>query len=56
MVGDNLEWEVAVPQSLGMVGVWVDFAGKGLPYATKVKPDYIVRSISELKKDQHAVG
>jgi putative hydrolase of the HAD superfamily len=56
MVGDNLEWEVAVPQSLGLVGIWVDFAGKGLPKTTEVKPDYIVRSISELTKNQNTVG
>ena len=29
MVGDNLEWEVAVPQRLGLRGIWVDWAGGG---------------------------
>ena len=48
MVGDNLEWEVAVPQRLGLVAIWVDFAGSGLPDTTDVKPDYIIQSISEL--------
>ena len=48
MVGDNLEWEVAVPQRLGLRGIWVDWAGTGLPVGTSVRPDRIVRSISEL--------
>lgn len=48
MVGDNLEWEVVVPQQLGMKGIWVDFAGKGLPPDSPVQPDRIIRFISEL--------
>ena len=48
MVGDNLEWEVATPQRLGLRGIWVDWAGAGLPEGTSVKPDRIVRGISEL--------
>ena len=31
MVGDNLEWDVAAPQRLGMSGVWIDARGRGLP-------------------------
>ncbi len=48
MVGDNLEWEVATPQRLGLRGIWVDWAGVGLPEGTSVRPDRIVRGISEL--------
>ena len=48
MVGDNLEWEVAAPQRLGLVGIWVDASGDGLPVGTDVMPDRIVRSITEL--------
>jgi putative hydrolase of the HAD superfamily len=48
MVGDNLEWEVVVPQRLGMYAVWVDHAGRGLPPDSLVRPDRTVRSISEL--------
>lgn len=48
MVGDNLEWEVDVPQGLGLRGIWVDWAGAGLPEGTTVRPDRIVRAISEL--------
>ncbi len=48
MVGDNLEWEVAAPQKLGIYAVWHDYAGKGLPEGSKVRPDRIIQSLSEL--------
>ncbi len=48
MVGDNLHWEVAAPQALGMKGVWVDWRNTGLPADTDVQPDRIIQSIAEL--------
>jgi putative hydrolase of the HAD superfamily len=48
MVGDNLEWEVAAPQRLGIFGVWHDHAGTGLPEGSTVVPDRIIQSLSEL--------
>lgn len=48
MVGDNLEWEVAAPQRLGIFAIWFDGAGKGLPADARVTPDRIVRTLSEL--------
>lgn len=48
MVGDNLEWEVSVPQSLGIFAIWYDFAQKGLPASSEVTPDRIITSLSEL--------
>ena len=48
MVGDNLEWDVAAPQRLGLFGIWVDVAGTGLPDSTDVRPDRIIRSLAEL--------
>ena len=48
-VGDNLEWEVAAPQRLGLHCVWVDPAGEGPPPASGVTPDMIVGSIAELR-------
>ena len=48
MVGDNLQWEVATPQSLGMKGIWVDWKGEGLPENCNVAPDRIIQSIAEL--------
>jgi putative hydrolase of the HAD superfamily len=48
MVGDNLEWDVGAPQQLGMTGVWVDFAGMGLPASSDIRPDYTISSLTEL--------
>ena len=48
MVGDNLEWEVAAPQRLGIYAVWHDHAGGGLPAGSSVRPDRIIRSLPEL--------
>lgn len=50
MVGDNLEWEVAAPQRVGIYSIWVDAAGAGLPPDSDVKPDRIVRSVGELRE------
>ena len=38
MVGDNLEWDVAAPQKLGMSGVWIDARGRGVPEHSTVDP------------------
>jgi putative hydrolase of the HAD superfamily len=48
MVGDNLEWEVAAPQRLGIFAIWHDALGRGLPPGTTIRPDRIIRSLSEL--------
>ena len=48
MVGDNLEWEVATPQRLGIFSIWVDSDGTGLPETANVKPDRIIRRLSTL--------
>jgi putative hydrolase of the HAD superfamily len=48
MAGDNLVWDVAGAQALGIFAIWVDFAGKGLPPGSPTRPDRIVRSIREL--------
>ena len=49
MVGDNLEWDVAAPQKLGMTGVWIDARRRGVPEHSPVKPDYIVQSLAGLR-------
>jgi putative hydrolase of the HAD superfamily len=49
MIGDNLEWDVAQAQKLGMAAIWVDPAGRGLPDACGVRPDAIVRGLGELR-------
>jgi putative hydrolase of the HAD superfamily len=48
MIGDNLEWEVEVPQKLGIYAIWMDVHGDGLPPDSTVKPDRIIRSLGEL--------
>jgi putative hydrolase of the HAD superfamily len=48
MIGDNLEWEIEVPQRLGLYAIWMDAHGEGLPAGTSVKPDRIIRSLTEL--------
>jgi putative hydrolase of the HAD superfamily len=53
MIGDNLEWEVEVPQRLGIYAIWIDSHGEGLPADTTVKPDRIIRSLTELLPAEH---
>ena len=52
MVGDNLEWEVEVPQRLGIYAIWMDTHGEGLPAGSTIKPDRI-RSLTELLPVEH---
>lgn len=47
-VGDHLEWDVAAPQKLGMLGIWHDVRTQGLPAASPVIPDRIISSIAAL--------
>ncbi len=51
MVGDNLEWDVAAPQRLGLRGVWVDAQGRGLPAGARVVPHRIIRTFPELLEE-----
>jgi putative hydrolase of the HAD superfamily len=48
IIGDNLEWEVEVPQRLGIYAIWMDVHGVGLPAGSSIKPDRIIRSLTEL--------
>lgn len=50
-VGDNLGWEVAAPQALGMQGIWNDWEGKTLPEDSEIMPDRVVMAIAELIED-----
>jgi putative hydrolase of the HAD superfamily len=49
MAGDNLEWDVAQPQRLGIFGIWIDAAGSGHSKLGTVRPDRIVRRLSDLR-------
>jgi putative hydrolase of the HAD superfamily len=51
MVGDNLEWDVAQPQRHGILGIWIDVRGRGLPAGYSTKPDRVVRRLSQLRSD-----
>ncbi len=46
MIGDNLEWDVAAPQRLGMQGIWVDVRSTGLSANSTVRPDGIISTLS----------
>ena len=48
MAGDRLDWDVAGPQKLGILGIWVDSSGQGLPLSSPIRPDRIIRSLAEL--------
>ena len=48
MIGDNLVWDVSAPQSRGIIGVWYDYRGNGIPPESKVRPDMIISSLSQI--------
>lgn len=50
MAGDNLEWDVVQPQKLGIFAIWINPSGNGQSKLRAVRPDRIVRSLSELKR------
>ncbi|MGY4626571.1 HAD family hydrolase [Bradyrhizobium sp. USDA 4486] len=52
MIGDNLEWEVVTPQRLGIYAIWIDVHGEGLPAGSTIRPDRIIRSLTELVPDR----
>jgi len=56
MVGDNLEWDVGAPQRLGVLGIWLDYAGQGLPEGSPVCPDRIIRSLPDLVRGAQGIG
>ena len=50
MIGDNLEFDVGEPQKLGMTGIWIDAAGAGVPAASTVRPDLVIKGLGELRQ------
>ncbi len=48
MVGDNLNWDVEAPQSLGIRAIWIDRKGTGLPFGSTAAPHRVIRDISEV--------
>ena len=41
-------FDVAAPQRLGLRGIWVDYRGQGVPAGSDVRPDRIIRAVTEL--------
>jgi putative hydrolase of the HAD superfamily len=48
MVGDNLTWDIAPALKLGMQGIWVDHARKGLSPTACCEPSRTIHAITEL--------
>lgn len=48
MVGDNYEWEVVAPQSLGMCGIWYDPFDAGIPAHATARPSRVIKRLAEL--------
>ena len=48
MAGDNLEWDVVQPKKLGIFAIWINPSGDGDSKLGAVRPDRIVRTLSEL--------
>ncbi|MFD1675345.1 HAD family hydrolase [Alicyclobacillus fodiniaquatilis] len=48
MIGDNLEWEIVVPQQLGIRGIWVDYRGRGLPVDCATTPYRTISTLSDI--------
>jgi putative hydrolase of the HAD superfamily len=48
MVGDNIEWDIAAPQALGISGIWYDSEGAGLPPDAPAVPFKTILSITDL--------
>jgi putative hydrolase of the HAD superfamily len=48
MVGDNYEWEVVAPQTLGMCGIWYDPFDAGVPVHAAARPTRVIKRLAEL--------
>jgi putative hydrolase of the HAD superfamily len=48
MVGDDLERDIEGAQQAGIFTIWYDYRKKGLHEGSKVKPDKIIKNITEL--------
>lgn len=51
MVGDNLLFDVAIPQLLGIFTFWFDPFEKGLPSDPPAHPDRIIRTLLEVLQE-----
>jgi putative hydrolase of the HAD superfamily len=51
MVGDNLEFDIAAPQQIGLFTIWIDRKGAGVPPGSNVRPNLIIGKLSDLRTD-----
>lgn len=56
MIGDNLLFDVATPQQLGIFTFWFDPMGKGLPPHPLVQPDRIIHLLPEVLQELRNTG
>ena len=52
MIGDDLKFDIAGAQGVGMFAIWFDPSHKGLPKDTVERPDRIIHTLPELL-DEH---
>lgn len=55
MIGDNYDWEIAVPKLLGMRTVWFNFDGRKKLPDEGVRPDFILEDFTEIPRILQAV-
>jgi len=48
MIGDNLVWDIDGAQKARIKAIWVDYERQGLPAESKIRPDGIIHSLTEL--------
>ena len=48
MIGDDLAFDIATPQRLGIFSIWFDPAERGLPENSPVHPDHSIHVLTEL--------
>ena len=51
MVGNDLDFDIAGAQRIGIYAVWCDYGEKGLPEGSEIKPDRIINNLTELLKE-----
>jgi len=48
MIGDDLDADIAGGRAAGVVTVWIDHGGMGLPADARARPDHVARGLAEL--------
>lgn len=48
MIGDNFEWDVAGALAVGIAGIYIDRAGKGVPAGASVAPTRVIDTLAPI--------